>query len=795
MISSSLTATVILNLIIIGLVLSMIGISSSQGMFRKGRLPRTGRFLMIAGVSLAGLYHVVDVLLALAGPTLLGTAVAETLFEAMHHEVQWPVSLASLILLCGGILIEAFLRERLEKQVRQAESQVALAAEQIVESEMRHRSLVEQTPDAMYCFEFDPPVPIESPIDAQVARSRDATLIECNEVFARSLFRASAQKAIGVQLGELDSAQDFESHYQLFRDFIEQGYRLVDYELKFTDRHGEPQLLQVSLSGVVRNGKLHRMWGVEKDILEHSKTKAALAGRLHFQQFIADISTQLLTATDEQAEAVLRRCLEEVGRNVGARRASIAYLAADRQSLSERFSWSIAHDEPWQDWTSSAFPWLWPRLLRGEAVDIATQKGLLLIARRDAAALARLDIQSVVVIPLLLAGEAVGACIFTDIRNQREWDEQDLKDLNFVTNLFASKLSHVDARTDLRLALAELRDARDRLQAENVYLREEISSSHGFHELVGESEGLLNCLRQVARVAITNTAVLLQGETGTGKELVARAIHERSGRKDRPLVKVNCAALPANLIESELFGHEKGAFTGAVGRKLGRFDLADGGSLFLDEIADLPLDLQSKLLRVLQSGEYERLGGDETLRVDVRVIAATNRDLMDAVNQDEFRADLYYRINTFPITLPPLRNRGNDVALLAEHFVQKHSAGLGKTVTEISAAMMHQLLRYDWPGNVRELEGIIQRALIYSSGPVLQLAKPLVTDATNRARKSRVPALAVTDLRSVEREHIRQVLEQSKWVVTGDFGAATKLGVPPSTLRSKMKKLGIVRPN
>ena len=779
----------------IGLVLTLIGISSSRGMFRKGRLPRTGRFLMVAGVGLTGLYHVADLLLALVGPAALPQDLANTLTEWMHHDIQWPVSLVSLVLLSSGIVIEAYLRERLEKQVRRAESQVALASEQIVESEMRYRSLVAQTPDGMYCFEFDPPVPIELPIDEQVARSRDAVLIECNVVFARSIFRASPQTAIGVRLGELDSAQDVESHNRLIREFVEQGYRLVDYELKFTDRHGEPQELKVSLSGVVRDGKLYRLWGVEKDVLEHSKTKAALAGRLHFQQFIADISSQLLTATDAEADPVLRRCLNDVGRSVGAVRASIAYLTDDRQSLSERFFWSISDEEPWQDWTSSDFPWLWPKLLRGETVNISTRSGLMLVARKDATALGSLGIQSAVVTPLLLAGVPVGACIFIDIQDRREWTEQDLNDLHVLTNLFASKLSQIDARADLRHALAELRDARDRLQAENVYLREEISSSHGFHELVGESEGLLNCLRQVASVAITNTAVLLQGETGTGKELVARAIHERSTRKDRPLVKVNCAALPANLIESELFGHEKGTFTGAVGRKLGRFDLADGGTLLLDEVADLPLELQSKLLRVLQSGEYERLGGDKTLQVDVRVIAATNRDLLDAVSQGEFRSDLYYRINTFPITLPPLRERDKDVALLAEHFVQKHSAGLGKTVTEISAAMMDQLLRYDWPGNVRELEGIIQRALIYSTGPVLQLAKPLVNDARKAALPSAAPGYAVTDLRSVEREHIRQVLEQSAWVVTGDSGAATKLGVPPSTLRSKMKKLGIVRPN
>jgi transcriptional regulator with GAF, ATPase, and Fis domain len=801
MISSSVTTTVILDVIIFSLVLIMIAISSSLGFFRKGRLPRTGRFLMIAGVSLTGLFHVADIVLALAGPALLTADLANTLFEAMHHEIQWPVSLISLLLLSSGILIEAYLRGRLEKQVRQAESQVTVAAEHIVESEMRYRSLIEQTPNSMYCFELDPPVPIETAVDEQIARSYEALLVECNDAFARSTSRPFVGQTLGLRLDELHSAYDAESYAQLLRDFIEQGYRLVDYELKYTNRIGDAQALQVSLSGIVRDGQLHRIWGVEQDILEHSRTKAALAGRLHFQQLIASISSQLLTATDSEAERVLLRCLDQVGQNVGAGRASIALFDEHKQQILERFFWSKLGDEPLKEWSQPEFPWLWPKLVRGEPAEISTRSGLSLVARVDAASLADRGIETLVAVPLLVSGAAIGACIFTDIHDRREWSEwsewsdQELDDLQVIANLFASKLSHVDARTDLREALSELRDAKDRLQAENVYLREEISSSHGFHELVGESEGLLNCLRQVARVAMTNTAVLLQGETGTGKELVARAIHERSERKDRPLVKVNCAALPATLIESELFGHEKGAFTGASARKLGRFDLADGGTLFLDEIADLPVELQSKLLRVLQSGEFERLGGDKTLSVDVRIIAATNRNLLDAVDHGEFRSDLYYRINTFPIHLPALRERGNDIALLAEHFVQKHSAGLGKTVTEISASMMDQLLRYDWPGNVRELEGIVQRALIYSTGPVLQLAKPLQSADETSALSPATAALSVTDLRSMEREHIRRVLEESKWVVTGDSGAATKLGVPPSTLRSKMKKLGISRPN
>jgi transcriptional regulator with GAF, ATPase, and Fis domain len=283
------------------------------------------------------------------------------------------------------------------------------------------------------------------------------------------------------------------------------------------------------------------------------------------------------------------------------------------------------------------------------------------------------------------------------------------------------------------------------------------------------------------------------GETGTGKELIARAIHELSDRGTRPLVKVNCAALPANLIESELFGHERGAFTGADSAKRGRFDLAHGSTLFLDEIGEIPVELQAKLLRVLQEGEFDRLGGSKTIKVDARLVVATNRNLADAVLNGEFRSDLYYRINTFPIELPALRNRGDDIQLLAEYFVNIHAPRLGREVIQISAEMMNQLYRYRWPGNVRELEGIVQRALISSSGPVLNLAEPLVVDAQDEGQST--GSQAVSDLKLIEREHIVAVLEDAGWKISGESGAAAKLGIPPSTLRSKMKKLSIIRPH
>jgi formate hydrogenlyase transcriptional activator len=347
----------------------------------------------------------------------------------------------------------------------------------------------------------------------------------------------------------------------------------------------------------------------------------------------------------------------------------------------------------------------------------------------------------------------------------------------------------------LQRALAEIEELRDRLELENVQLRQEVRTVKGFEQIVGDSDSLRQCLNLVAQAAPTDASILLLGETGTGKELVAKAVHDLSARRDRRMVSLNCTALPAELVESELFGHEKGAFTGAHQKREGRFEAADGGTLFLDEIADLPMSLQAKLLRVLQDGAFERVGGSETIRTDVRLIAATNRDLQEAVNNGAFRSDLYYRINTVPIQIPPLRERREDIPLLAQHFVMKHGPRLNKSIESISAAMLRYLQDQDWPGNVRELEHCIERSLIASRGPVLTLDerdRPRPGDGIG-AGGNQVGNGGLADLRSIERDHILQVLAATRWVIGGTDGAAAGLDLPPSTLRSKMKKLGIER--
>lgn len=342
---------------------------------------------------------------------------------------------------------------------------------------------------------------------------------------------------------------------------------------------------------------------------------------------------------------------------------------------------------------------------------------------------------------------------------------------------------------ELRSALAEVERLRDRIEAENLYLREEIETVYGFHEFVGKSDVLQLLLEQIDRVAATDATVLILGETGTGKELVARAIHAHSTRKDRPLVKVNCASLPSSLIESSLFGHEKGAYTGALSRELGRFELADGGTIFLDEIGDIHPDLQTKLLRVLQEGEFERVGSGETRTVDLRVIAATNRDLRRAMREGQFRPDLYFRLAVFPIEVPPLCARREDIPRLVWHFISDKQAKLGKRIEQVSQTTMDRLSEYPWPGNIRELENVVERAIILSPGSTL-IVEPLLQVVVPGTK---LPKAKPGSADNVLRNHILGVLQECHWRIKGAGAAADRLGMNPSTLRYRMKKLGIER--
>lgn len=336
---------------------------------------------------------------------------------------------------------------------------------------------------------------------------------------------------------------------------------------------------------------------------------------------------------------------------------------------------------------------------------------------------------------------------------------------------------------------AEIKRLKDQLEAENIYLEQEVAQQYNFGEIIGQSKILTQVFTQIEQVAPMNATVLLLGETGTGKGVVARAIHSSSTRKSRPLITVNCTTLPAALVESELFGRERGAFTGSDARQIGRFELADGGTIFLDEIGELPLELQCKLLRVIQDGEFERLGSPRTLKTDVRIIAATNRNLAEEVKNGKFREDLYYRLNVFPVTMPPLRQRKEDIPLLVNHFVAKFNKKIGKKIETVSKETLNALQEYHWPGNVRELESVIERAVIISQGTALQ-----VLDRFDTFRKTEEPqGQEIKALVDLEHDHILQVLQKTGWRIEGKNGAAVILGLNASTLRARMRKYGIVR--
>jgi formate hydrogenlyase transcriptional activator len=391
----------------------------------------------------------------------------------------------------------------------------------------------------------------------------------------------------------------------------------------------------------------------------------------------------------------------------------------------------------------------------------------------------RYGVQSYCFLPLTSARRRLGTLVFTS-KQPTTYDGSDLPFLRLVANQVAAAVENA-------LAWEEIEALRDKLAKEKEYLEEEVRSEHAFGDIVGENAALRAILKHVETVAPTESTVLIHGETGTGKELIARALHDLSPRKSRTFVKLNCAAIPTGLLESELFGHERGAFTGAIKQKTGRFELAHQGTLFLDEVGDIPLELQPKLLRVLQEQEFERLGSTKTIRVNVRIVAATNRDLTEMIAEGRFRRDLYYRLNVFPIALPPLRERTDDIPHLVRHFTQDFARRMGRRIVSIPPPVMEALVRYPWPGNVRELQNVIERAVILSKGPTLQVA---IADLQPEAP----PAATSVTLSDAEKEHILRVVREANWVLGGANGAAARLGMKRSTLHWKMRKLGISRP-
>jgi transcriptional regulator with GAF, ATPase, and Fis domain len=504
-----------------------------------------------------------------------------------------------------------------------------------------------------------------------------------------------------------------------------------------------------------------------------------------FETLIADIASQFVNLDSSLVEGVIEDAQRRLVEVLDLDRSGLFEFDADGNLVLAHF-WARPGSAPLpieRQSVTTLFPWMAARMREGEVVSFSSVDELP-PGIPDREHLEQIGTRSNVSVPLAASGRVLGALTFGTIRKPCVWTPEMVNRLCLVGVVFANALARRRVEADLRSAIEENSRLRERVVRENVYLREELSARRGTVSIVGHSASMRAVLAEVEKVAPTSATVLLLGETGTGKELIAASLHERSPRRARAMVSINCAAIPVSLIESELFGHEKGAYTGAVTRQTGRFELADGSTIFLDEIGELPADVQVKLLRVLQEKQVERLGSSRPISVDVRVIAASNRDLERMVAEGTFREDLFYRLNVFPIRLPPLRERAEDIPTLVWAFVDEFAKALGKRIESISKENLQTLRRYAWPGNVRELRNVVERAVIVSTGPRLTIELP-------RSSGTRARSLLIDD---VNREHIRTVLESTGWRVRGQAGAAELLGLKPSTLEDRMTKLGLNRP-
>ncbi len=443
---------------------------------------------------------------------------------------------------------------------------------------------------------------------------------------------------------------------------------------------------------------------------------------------------------------------------------------------------------------ADSFPWTVDQLLQNRIVQFKSPNDLPRDAKIDKKGFIKYKTKSTLIIPLFDGQTPVASFSLDQVQTERTWTQDLVLRLQIVGKVLLNVLLKKRSEEALQKAFEEIHKLKNQLENERNYLREEIKLEHDFENIIGQSQVLQYALYKVMQVAQTDTTALILGETGTGKELLARAIHNKSPISSLPLIKVNCASLPSNLIESELFGHEKGAFTGAHNLRKGRFELADGATLFLDEVGELPLETQGKLLRVLQEGEFERMGSSHTIKVDVRIIAATNRNLEEEVKTGRFRKDLWYRLNVFPITAPPLRKHKEDIPILVNWLVKKFCRKMGKQIETITGNTMKALENYQWPGNVRELENVIERAVINSSGNVLNLAEKLEPEKLELAQTARFSTGRTKTLPEMERDYILEILEKTNWQVEGNKSAAQILGLAPSTLRARMRKHGIKRP-
>jgi formate hydrogenlyase transcriptional activator len=509
--------------------------------------------------------------------------------------------------------------------------------------------------------------------------------------------------------------------------------------------------------------------------------RVSIERQLAFERLVAELSTQFINLPTNELQAGIRDALRRLSEVFEVDRT--AFHRIQQEGVRESIQWSPDAPVPAAPvLTGELFPWTFERILAGEAVSFSTLADI--PHEIDRRSYESSGTKAAVIVPLSVDSRIAGAVEFQNVRLERNWPSEVVRRLTMIASVFAEILGRLQRDETLRIALAEVESLKDELQAENANLREAREWA-GSPRIVGQSAAVRRVMELIHQVSATDSTALLLGETGTGKELFASQIHELSSRRGRTMVRVNCAAIPETLIESELFGREKGAFTGALSRQVGRFEVANHSTIFLDEIGDLPSEVQVKLLRVLEERQIERLGSPRPISVDTRIIAATHQNLEQRIAQGAFREDLFYRLNVFPICVPPLRARVEDIPLLVWRFVEEFSKAFGKRIDAISKENFQALQQYSWPGNIRELRNVVERAMIAATGPHLTIAVPQSSGASTR----RSPKLV-----DVETEHIRNVLMSTSWRIRGAGGAADRLGLKPTTLETRMAKLGIKRP-
>ena len=524
----------------------------------------------------------------------------------------------------------------------------------------------------------------------------------------------------------------------------------------------------------------------KKVIIMIRKQSKTMEERLRFESMLADLSTIFINLPADKIDTEIVHSLKQIAEFLEMDRCNVAEYNSAKTKLKVTHAYTAPGVIPMPDIVLNiAMPWYLKKLGRGELLVISNPDNLPEEASVERKFWKQQGIKSGVLFPLAVGGNFLGVVGFASLRKERQWDKSLVQRLKLVGQVFANAIMRKRSEEKLYRAFTEINQLKDLLEAENIFLKEEINLQHSHGEIIGHSPAIKKVLTQVEQVAGTDTTVLLMGETGTGKELLAQAIHNLSLRKGRAMITVNCAALPSNLIESELFGHEKGAYTGAQSKRIGRFEMANASTLFLDEIGELSLGLQTKLLRVLQQKQFERLGGHETVTTDARLIAATNRDLPQVVDTGEFRMDLYYRLSVFPIIVPPLRDRREDIPALVWFFVKYYCEKTGKRIDTITKKTMKELQAHHWPGNVRELKNAIERAVIIS--PKNRLLVEILKTPNPGDNIYRT-------LDDVQKDHIQRVIKATNWRIRGKKGTAEILNLKPTTLESRMAKLGIKRP-